>query len=578
MRIKGFVWAVVLLSLLFGSCAGNKKITHTQPKAKKSLNKADEQKYYYVFLEANRKKVLGDINGALALYYQCLELHPNSDASMSEIAKINEITQNYDVAIKYAKNAVELNSENKWYQLNLAKLYIITKDYENAIVIYKNLLKKYEDNIEIPYNLAVLYNQMKEYKKAIEFYDYIENKKGVNENLTMAKQQLYLKIGNKTKAYNEINKLIKHYPNDSRYYGILAEMYTNDNLFLKAEENYKKLFELDSTSQLGQFSIIDFYRKKMDYDNAFVTIDKVINNKEIAFEQKVLIFVSLLNNRSEFEIYNLQIEEKLLKLKQLYPNEKDSYTLYADFLIKKNKIKDAQLVIEHIVDNYSGNVVVWEQLLSIYSFENNMDDLYLRSKTAIDSFPEHAMFYLFRGIASNRLDKHEEAISVLKKGLKQTDNNPKLELDFYTNLGDAYNSNGNYKQSDYYFQLVLKQQPNNLYVINNYSYYLSLREEKLEYAESISRKTVEAEPDNNTYLDTYAWILFKLERYQDALYYIKKAIEKGGIDSNVVVEHYGDILFKAGNKEKALEMWKLSKEMGNTSKDLIKKIEIKSLK
>ena len=49
--------------------------------------------------------------------------------------------------------------------------------------------------------------------------------------------------------------------------------------------------------------------------------------------------------------------------------------------------------------------------------------------------------------------------------------------------------------------------------INNYSYYLSLREEKLEYAESLSKKSIIAEPNNSTFLDTYAWILFKLKRF-----------------------------------------------------------------
>ena len=150
-------------------------------------------------------------------------------------------------------------------------------------------------------------------------------------------------------------------------------------------------------------------------------------------------------------------------------------------------------------------------------------------------------------------------------------------LDFYTNLGEAYHENKEYKQSDYYFDLVLKRDPGNLYVINNYSYYLSLREVKLEYAESISKKTIEAEPDNDTYLDTYAWILFKLERYEDALLIIKRAIENGGIDSDVIVEHYGDILYKTGDKDKAIECWILAKEMGNASEDLVIKINNKKL-
>lgn len=354
-------------------------------------------------------------------------------------------------------------------------------------------------------------------------------------------------------------------------------MYTNDNLFLKAEENYNKLFDLDSTNVLGLLSVIDFYRKKMDYDNAFITIKKVVDNEKVEFNQKILIFASLLNNQSEFNIYNQQIEEHLFILKTRYPDKKEVYTLYADYLIKMKLFDDAQTEIEYILDNFNGNIIIWEQLLSIYSYNNDFNNLYIKSNVAIDSFPEHSLFYLFNGLSANQIDKSGEATIILKEGLKTIKNNPELELDFYTNLGEAYYNIKKYKQSDYYFELVLNKEPDNLYVINNYSYYLSLREEKLEYAERISKKTVIAEPNNSTYLDTYAWILFKLKRYQDALYYIKRAFENGGAESQVIVEHYGDIQFKVGNTEAALELWQLSNEMGNNSESLLQKIKGKSI-
>jgi tetratricopeptide (TPR) repeat protein len=576
MRVKQ-LFLVFLIVLAVSACAGKREITSNNVKAKKELSEDKEQLYYYVFLEANRKKLLGDLNGALALYYQCLEINPNAAAAMEEISIINEIMQNFEVAIKYANAAVESEPENKWYHMHLAKLYIVTNQYKEAIDVYKNIENKYPKDLEIPYNLATLYTRIGEYNKAIQLYDQIEEQTGINENISIRKQQLYLEIGQKSKAYKEIERLIEYYPNEPRFYGILAEMYTNDNLFLKAEENYEKLFEIDSTYIIGQLSIIDFYRKKMDYDNAFKMIKKVIYNPEIEFNQKVMVFVSMLNSQNEFTIYNQRIEKNLILLKETYPNEKDSYTLYADYLIKLNKLEEAKTEIEYILENYSGNIVIWEQLLSIYSYKNDFETLFEKSKVAIDSFPNHSIFYLFNGISANQINKWADAIQILKKGLKTIENNPELEIDFYTNLADAYHHSGDYKQSDYYFDLVLKRKPDNIYVMNNYGYYLSLRKEKLEYAESLSKKTIEAEPNNSTYLDTYAWILYKMGRYQDALYYITKAIENGGLDSNVIVEHYGDINYKVGNQEKALELWKLAKEMGNSSEELQRKIDNQSM-
>jgi len=280
MRVKEIILLIIVM-ITISSCSSQKAITEREVNVKKELSESKQQQYYYIFIEANRKKLLGDVSGALALYYQCLEINPEGAGAMSEISKINQIMKNYETAVKYGKLAIENDPENKWYKINLAQLYILTQDYQSAADVYEDIYKGHKNDLEIPYNLAALYGHLNNYKRAIELYNDIEKRAGVNESLSIAKQQLYYTLGNKTKAFDEITKLINHYPNEPRYYGIIAEMYTNDNLFLKAEENYNKLFKLDSTNALGMFSIIDFYRKKIDYDKAFDMIKKLIDSDKI---------------------------------------------------------------------------------------------------------------------------------------------------------------------------------------------------------------------------------------------------------------------------------------------------------
>jgi len=576
MRVKILFWLILVVFIGF-SCSSKKELTQEPIRKGKDLNKNTEQYYYFVFMEANRKKVLGDINGALSLYYQSLEINPGSAAAMSEIALLNELLKNYPVALKYAEKAVNTDQTNKWYKLNLARLYIVGQFYDKAIEVYKQLYKQNPDDLEIPYNLAALYTQIGDYKSAINLYDEIEDKTGVIDNISLTKQRLYLEIGNKTKAYNEIEKLIRTYPDNPTFYGIIAEMYTNDNLFLKAEENYKKLFELDSLSSIGQLSIINFYRKKVDYENVFKVLNKVVKNKDIDFQDKLMIFVSMLNNQNEFAIYHQEIEEQLSLLKEIYPENKDTYTLYADYLIKMNLLNEARDEIEYIVKNFKANEFIWEQLLSILLNQNAFDSLYTKSETAIDSFPQHALFYLYNGLAATRINKNNEAVKSFNKGLAYVSNNKDLEIQFYTFLAETYYELKDYKKSDYYYEQVIKAQPENVYVLNNYSYYLSLREERLDYAEQLSKKTIQAEPQNSTYLDTYAWILFMQRNYKEALVYIKRAYQNGGSNSPVIVEHYGDILFMNGYIEDAVKMWNQSKELGNTSDQLQYKIDNKKL-
>jgi len=118
--------------------------------------------------------------------------------------------------------------------------------------------------------------------------------------------------------------------------------------------------------------------------------------------------------------------------------------------------------------------------------------------------------------------------------------------------------------------------PQNLPVLNNYSYYLSLERKNLDKAEQMSGITIKAEPTNPTYLDTYGWILFEQGAYTMAKIYIEKAIEYGKDETSAeVLEHYGDVLAVTGEKEKAVEQWKKAKELGSDSKTLNKKIRRK---
>lgn len=562
--LKSFVIALSIFVMI--SCVSNKKNV---------LIKQEEEdtQFYYTFLEANRLKILGDYKTALNLFAQCLEFNPTSDASMHEIARINSAINNYETAIKYAKMAVKQNPANKYYYFTLADIYLDNRMFDQAAGVYEDLRELDPNNSEVTFYLAMLYKQTNKLNEAINTLNLLENKIGINESVSINKQQIFLLQGNKTKAYDEINKLIVLFPTEPKYYAIIGEMYTRDNLFLKAEEAFTTLFSIDSLNPEGLLSVVEFYRRKMDYENAFLTIDKIIDNDEIEFGSKVMVLYSFLNNPKEFSIYVDKIENCLLKFKDKYADQLEGYTLYSDFLIKKNNYEEASDQLEIAVTNFNTNEVIWEQLISLYSFLGKFNKMYEKSQLAIDSFPDNPSFYLYKGLSAIQLKKEEIAIKALTEGISLVKDNRELEINFNIYLGEAYQAIKNYVQSEFHFEKALEMKPDDVYVLNNYSYYLSLRNEKLEYAEKLSKITVNAEPDNPTYLDTYAWILFKLDRYKEALLYIKKAYDFGGFQNQVIVEHFGDILLKSNNKEEAIKMWELSKKLGNSSSELILKIE-----
>ena len=167
------------------------------------------------------------------------------------------------------------------------------------------------------------------------------------------------------------------------------------------------------------------------------------------------------------------------------------------------------------------------------------------------------MFYYYQGVAFSNKKEHESSINTLIKGKEFIFDNEPLVSDFYSLIGNAYHELNNHPLSDEAYEKALQHNPNNTYVLNNYSYYLSIREEKLFLAKDMIVKCIELtvnEP-NPSFIDTYAWILYKLGEYSLARIEIEKAIELEQ-NSSVILDHYGDILRALGFVSEAKLQWK----------------------
>ena len=104
--------------------------------------------------------------------------------------------------------------------------------------------------------------------------------------------------------------------------------------------------------------------------------------------------------------------------------------------------------------------------------------------------------------------------------------------------------------------------PDNVLVLNNYAYYLSLKNEDLDKALRMSARAVELEPKNATYLDTYAWVLYMKTDYVEAEKQMKKAFKLMDAPDAVYYEHYAEIIQKLGREKEALEYQIKAKQMG----------------
>ena len=126
-----------------------------------------------------------------------------------------------------------------------------------------------------------------------------------------------------------------------------------------------------------------------------------------------------------------------------------------------------------------------------------------------------------------------------------------------------------------YYEKALENQPENAHVLNNYSYFLSLRKKDMDKALMMSKKLTERHPDNPTYLDTHGWALYMSGNYKEARKFLGKAARLD--DDGTITEHYGDVLYQLGNVDLAIEQWKKARSYGGASPNLDKKIADRKL-
>lgn len=529
-----------------------------------------------VFIDATKAKILGDLPKALAFYQLCIEKDPNSDAAYYELAQLYYQQGDYSTAARMTEKASAIDPSNVWYKLLLNDVYTKTNNTEGSLRIMQQLAKQYPGNIEYLYDLATSYLMVNKPSEAIEAYDQIEGILGISEEISMQKLRIYQLQNKPEKAEAEILKLVEAFPdNKVRYYSVLAESFMAVGKEEKASEYYKIIAEADPDNPYIHISLADFYKRKGDKAQSFEELKAGFANPGLDIDTKIRVLTTYYTIQ---DIYVNRKDEALQLagiLVSAHPSEPQAHSLYGELMLQDKQYLAARNEFRTLISIDSSKYAGWESLMQADASLQDWDALMNESSRALELFPLQPVPYLFKGIALLQLKQPGEATKVLNSGEKLVSGNDALLAQFYSSLGDAYNQLKEYKLSDENYEKVLRIDANNSYVLNNYAYYLSLRGEQLDKAETMSRKGAELDPDNPANLDTYGWVLYKLSKFEEAKTWIEKAVNLNTKDDPDLLEHLGDVNFKLGDTTKALQLWQKAKDAGGNTPELERKLKDK---
>lgn len=583
MQIKTYFKVIALTfcllpAIAFAGKKSKKKSTKESVVTASTSNTIKSLTREAMFINAMQSKLLGNLNEAALRFNSIIKEDPNNYASYFQLAQIYFELRELPKAEVAAQKALDLNPNDEWHYVFLGQIKAGKGDFNGAANVYEKLIQFQQPNdIDLYFDWVMLLEKADKNDKALEVLQKMDKKFGPNDDILFEKIAVYLNTERHKEAISEIKNLISKDTSQYKYYGYLGDIYEQAGQQDKAIESYEKVLAKEPDNVLAIYSLSNIYSKNGDDAQQEVILSNAFRSKTMSIEDKVRLFIPIIQFKegSDSVISNREMIYHLLDtLYVAHSDDSDMIGLINDTYLTLGEKEKAFDFLEKIVQDSSSNKDIWIQYLSAISNLGHFDSLYNNSVEAISRFPEEPTFNFFAGLSATLTKKYKEAQSIYTEGLKKEIDNENLRLQLLIGLGDVSSELKDFDISDDSYEKALEIEPNNPTVLNNYAYFLSVRNLELSRAEKMSKKSNLLEENNAAFQDTYAWIMYQKGDYNEALKWMEKAMISAGEQSSAeMFDHYGDILLKLDQKEKAIQFWKKAIEKDNTREETSKKIQ-----
>jgi tetratricopeptide (TPR) repeat protein len=574
---------IISIAFFFSGCKSTSNTPQNKSlREKREVGHLEQLESTVLLIDAAKQKMLGNIANSIILYAEAVKRDPNNSAAFFELAKIHAQQGHLRDAEIFALQATSLDPGNIFFNMVLADIYFLQGKNKEGVQVQKTMARQNPNNLNLQLSLLSSYIYSEMFGEALTVLNHIEQISGFNEDLSVQKQKLHLALGRVDLAIEEAERLISFHPDEMQYLELLAELLTEAGQLEKAYDVYHKILEENPDNAMARLLLADLYSSQEDLDKAFEELTLAFQSPELELDSKARILYTFYRLSEDDPRYLEQAFVLCELVVEMHPEEAQAYALYGDFLYRDEQLDMAREMFYTSAQLEPAEVMYWQQVLFIDSRQENYEQLLKVSEQALEYFFEHAVIYLFNGLAHLQLKNYDKAIYAFNQGKDFSLSSKELHGQFLTLLADTHYKKGDQNAAFEAYERALIVDSKNALALNNYSYYLSLRNENLEKALEMSAKANSLDPNNSAYQDTYGWIKYKMGDYQEARKWIEKAMNTSKNPGATVIEHYGDVLYKLGQKEKALYYWEKAlqaerDEQDNVSEFLEMKVRDKKL-
>lgn len=526
-------------------------------------DKARDSLYVHTFLEAMMEQVKDNDEAAFDSLQRCVAIDSTRAEAHFFLGPHYYRRGERGKALKSYIRAAELDSTCVDYIETLSSAYYDALQYDNAIAMAERLLQLDNQREDVLNVLVKMYDRAGRFSDCIRCLNRIEELEGKSEQIAASKSYYYFEMGDTLASLHALQQLCADYPGELKYKCTYAASLLGHGQADSAMAVYREVMEEDPQNVDAAMFMREYYKSQGMEQQADSVAMQLLMGKKVEWDAKAAVLRDIILCSERKEGGKQKVLDVFDQVLQQPQQDANMAYLCAMYMERNNMGHDSiGVVLDKAIQIEPDNYVARMHLLAYAWERNDMDSVIVLCNEARQYNPSQMPFYYYQGMAYYRQDREQEALDTFRKGIEYVDeaNDSALVADFYMIMGDLLYKTGDSNAAFAAYDSCLQWNSAEVGCLNNYAYFLSLENTRLDKAEQMSRTAIMAEPRNATYLDTYAWVLFKLGRYGEAKEFIDRALQNDSVAGEDILEHAGDIYAMNGDITRAMEYWQKAAE------------------
>ncbi len=219
MKLKSVILFLALLLPLAGAFAKKKKATPTVPE-----EQMEQFKYYFYASRAALDQE--EYDRALVLLDFCEKLNPYDGLTKSNLGRLYAALGREKDAEQALEEAFTLAPKDCWEPF--ADFLLHKGDNASTLraqIVVENAHKNNPKDVDIADYLLPIYVQRRRWNDAVALMDEIDALRGYNANSALNRYRVYYQMGNRKRAYEEIDRYLKQDPTSLYFLMLKANIY-----------------------------------------------------------------------------------------------------------------------------------------------------------------------------------------------------------------------------------------------------------------------------------------------------------------------------------------------------------------